>query len=100
LNDSIFRVQSKNYHNNLLLDLWFWRDAVGHEVDLIWQNSELINLVEIKATETIMPDMFKGLTYFEKLKPELIQTKSIVHTGLFNQQRTLGKVMSWKEIVL
>jgi predicted AAA+ superfamily ATPase len=90
----------KNYHNNLLLDLWFWRDAVGHEVDLIWQNSELINLVEIKASETIMTDMFKGLTYFEKLKPHLIQSKAIVHTGLFNQQRTLGKIMSWKEIVL
>ena len=90
----------KNYHTNLLLDLWFWRDAVGHEVDLIWQNSELINLVEIKASETIMTDMFKGLTYFEKLKPELIQSKTIVHSGLFHQERTLGTVMSWKEITL
>jgi len=45
-----------------------------------------------------MPHMFKGLTYFEKLKPELIQSKAVVHTGLFNQQRTLGKVMSWREL--
>lgn len=90
----------KNYHHNLLLDFWFWRDAVGHEVDLIWQNSELLNLVEIKASETIMTEMFKGLTYFEKLKPSLIQSKSIVHTGLFNQERNLGKVMSWREIML
>ena len=90
----------KNYHSNLLLDLWFWRDAVGHEVDLIWQNSELINLVEIKASETIMPEMFKGLGYFEKLKPKLIQSKTLVHTGLFQQNRTLGNVMSWKEIGL
>ena len=90
----------KNYHNNLLLDLWFWRDAVGHEVDLIWQNSESINLVEIKASETIMTDMFKGLNYLEKLKPDLIESKTIVHTGLFNQERTLGKVTSWKEIVV
>lgn len=96
----INEYMKKNYHNNLLLDLWFWRDAVGHEVDLIWQNSELINLVEIKASETIMTAMFKGLTYFEKLKPNLIQSKTIVHTGLFSQNRTLGKVMSWKEIAL
>lgn len=89
----------KNYHNNLLLDFWFWRDAVGHEVDLIWQNSELLNLVEIKASETIMPDMFKGLSYFEKLKPNLVQSKTLVHTGLFNQKRTLGNVNSWKEIM-
>jgi predicted AAA+ superfamily ATPase len=90
----------KNYHNNLLLDLWFWRDAVGHEVDLIWQKSELLNLVEIKASETIKSEMFKGLNYFEKLKPELIESKSLVHTGLLNQERTLGKVLSWKDFIL
>lgn len=90
----------KNYHNNLLRDLWFWRDAVGHEVDLIWQETERLNLVEIKASETIMSDMFKGLTYFEKLKPELIESKTVVHTGLFNQERTLGKVTSWAAISL
>jgi predicted AAA+ superfamily ATPase len=90
----------KNYHNNLLRDLWFWRDAAGHEVDLIWQKSELLNLVEIKASETIKSEMFKGLSYFEKLKPELIESKSVVHSGLFNQERTIGNVLSWKDIVL
>ena len=90
----------KNYHNNLLRDLWFWRDAAGHEVDLIWQKSELLNLVEIKASETIKSEMFKGLSYFEKLKPELIESKSVVHSGLSNQERTLGKALSWKDIVL
>ena len=87
-----------NYHQNLLHDLWFWRDAVGHEVDLIWQNDELLNLVEIKASETIMPDMFKGLTYFEKLAPRLVKTKSVLHCGNFNQNRELGKVSSWIDI--
>jgi predicted AAA+ superfamily ATPase len=90
----------KNYHHNLLRDLWFWRDAVGHEVDLIWQEDEMLNLVEIKASETIMSDMFKGLTYFEKLSPELVKTKTLVHTGLFNQERNQVKVRSWKEIEL
>ena len=87
-----------NYHQNLLHDLWFWRDAVGHEVDLIWQSDELLNLVEIKASETIMPDMFKGLSYFEKWVPQLIKTKSVLHCGNFNQNRELGKVSSWIDI--
>lgn len=88
----------QNYHQNMLLDFWFWRDAVGHEVDLIWQHSEKLNLVEIKASETIMPAMFKGLSYFEKFIPELIETKTLVHTGSFNQNRTEAKVLSWKNI--
>lgn len=90
----------KNYHHNLLRDVWFWRDAVGHEVDFIWQQTEKLNLIEIKATETIMTDMFRGLNYFEKIKPELIESKTIVHTGLFNQERTLGAIKSWKTIDL
>ena len=89
----------QNYHRNLILDFWFWRDAVGHEIDLIWQKSEKLNLVEIKATETVMPEMFKGLSYFEKFIPDLIQSKTLVHTGLYNQNRTAGRVQSWKEIL-
>jgi predicted AAA+ superfamily ATPase len=85
----------QNYHQNKLIDLWFWRDAVGHEVDLIWQESEMLNLIEIKATETISPDMFKGLNYFEKLKPELVSSKTIVHTGLFSRNYSDGPCISW-----
>jgi predicted AAA+ superfamily ATPase len=88
----------QNYHQNLMLDFYFWRDAVGHEVDFIWQKTEKLNLVEIKASETIMPEMFKGLGYFEKFIPNLIDSKTVVHTGLFNQNRTAGKALSWKNI--
>jgi len=89
----------QNYHRNLMLDFWFWRDAVGHEIDLIWQDSEKLNLVEIKASETIMPDMFKGLSYFEKFIPHQIASKTVIHTGLFSQNRSAGKVQSWKSIL-
>ena len=89
----------QQYHQHLLLDFWFWRDAVGHEVDFIWQNTEKLNLVEIKASETIITDMFKGLSYINKFMPDLIESKTIVHTGLFNQNRTAGEVLSWKKIL-
>ena len=89
----------QQYHQNLLLDFWFWRDAVGHEVDFIWQDTEKLNLVEIKASETIIPDMFKGLSYMKKFMPDIIESKTIVHTGLFNQKRTAGEVLSWKKIL-
>ena len=88
----------QNYHQNLMQDFWFWRDASGHEIDLIRQDSEKLNLIEIKASETIMPDMFKGLQYFENLKPELIESKTLIHTGLFNQKRSAGTAQSWKSI--
>ncbi len=85
----------QNYHHNLMHDFWFWRDAVGHEVDLIWQHSDKLNVVEIKASETIMPKMFNGLTYFDKLASARIASKTLVHTGTFNQQRSAARVQSW-----
>jgi hypothetical protein len=42
-----------------------------------------------------MSDMFKGLHYFEKIAPELVKTKTLIHTGDFNQNRTDAKVTSW-----
>jgi predicted AAA+ superfamily ATPase len=85
----------QNYHNNLMVDFWFWRDAVGHEVDLIWQNSDQWNVVEIKASETIMPIMFNGFAYFDKLASARIASKTLVHTGTFSQQRSVAQVQSW-----
>lgn len=96
----ITELVKRNYHNNLLIDFWFWRDVVGHEVDLIWQRDQSINLVEIKASETIMTEMFKGLTYFSERITDTIHSKSIVHTGLTDQSRTLGEVKSWMHLNL
>lgn len=88
----------QNYHNNLLHDTWFWRDAVGHEVDFIWQNDDKLNLVEIKASQTIMADMFKGLEYLEKWLPDKIKSKTLVHSGLQEQDRSVAKAQSWINI--
>ncbi len=87
-----------SYHQNLLRDFWFWHDAVGHEVDLLWQDDERLNLVEIKATQTIMSDLFKGMAYFENLAPELVKSKSLVYAGMENQQRSNENVVSWYDL--
>lgn len=96
----ITEIVKKNYHLNLMRDFWFWRDAKGHEVDLIWQKSEKLNIVEIKASATIMPEMFKGLSYFEKYFVDKIESKTLVHSGNFNQKRKLGNVMSWRDCAI
>jgi uncharacterized protein len=87
-----------NAHKNYLRELFFWRDAVGHEIDLIWQDDEQLNLIEIKASQTILPEMFKGLTYFENLAHDLVKSKTLVHSGNFEQKRTAGNVLGWNKI--
>jgi uncharacterized protein len=91
----IAEFKKANFHRNLLRDFWFWRDTAGHEVDLLWQDDERLNLVEIKATQTIMSDLFKGMAYFGNLVPHLVKSKSLIYAGLGNQQRSTENVISW-----
>ena len=47
----------KRYHKNeRQTDLWFWRDSHGNEVDLLIEKPRETEIVEIKATRTVMPD--------------------------------------------
>lgn len=88
----------QNYHQNLMRDFWFWRDSASHEVDLIIQDDELLNVIEIKSTKTISKDLFKGLSYFQDLAKEKVKTNSIIYAGLENQKRSTGNVVSWYDL--
>ena len=88
----------QNYHQNNYDEFWFWRDASGHEVDLIRQDDFRYNIIEIKSTKTIMHNLFKGITYFEALAKESVKTKTLVYAGLENEKRTAANVISWYDL--
>jgi len=95
-NMMIAEYLKRMHHKNNVQDVWFWRDSEGHEVDMIIQEGQKLNLIEFKATQTIMPDMFKGIAYFEKLSDRELD-KTLVYGGSDNQERSYGKVLSLKD---
>jgi predicted AAA+ superfamily ATPase len=96
-NMMIAEFVKRMYHKDSVKDIWFWRDSAGHEVDLIWQENLVLNLVEIKATQTILSDLFTGLEYFEQHAKNISLTKTLVYTGSESQKRTNAEVVSWGE---
>lgn len=89
----------QSYHRGLQNDFFYWRDAVGHEVDLLRISDDGLEVIEIKATETILPEVFNGLTYFEKIaQEEDISRKTLLYAGRENQKRSVAQVLSWKDI--
>lgn len=48
-------------------NLYFWRDNVGNEVDLLWERSNKIVPIEIKSGQTVTTDYFKGLLFWNKM---------------------------------
>lgn len=88
----------QNYHQNLLQEFWFWRDSAGHEVDLIRQDDELLNVIEIKSTTTISQDLFHGITHFSNLAKDSIKSQTLIYAGLDTQKRTIANVLAWSDI--
>ena len=84
-------------HKNNFKDVWFWRDSNGHEVDFIIQDGQQLNLVEIKAGQTIMSDMFDGLLWWENLSKRKNLSKTLVYGGNERQTRSMGEVVPWKD---
>ena len=62
-------------------NLYFFRDHVGNEIDLLLDYGASYISVEIKAGSTISKDYFKGLEYYHKLSQEKNKKKIIIYGG-------------------
>ena len=73
----------KNRYNQVKNNnLYFFRDHVGNEVDLILDYGQNLVSVEIKAGATLSGDYFKGIHYYQKLSTTKNKKKIIIYGGL------------------
>ena len=49
-------------------NLYFWRDKTGHEIDLLVDDKKPI-AYELKSGQTLSPEFYKGLDFFQTLEP-------------------------------
>ena len=77
---------------------YFWRDSNGHEVDLLKPEGNQFDIFEIKSTQTIMPEHFRGLAFLKEIAADAVRDKTLVYGGLEDQNRTNYRVRSWRNI--
>ena len=92
-------IIKKNHHSYQLQDYWFWRDANGHEVDLLTNRAGGFDIFEIKATQTILPKLFQGMDYFASITAGKTKTKTLIYGGEENQERTKYAVRTWDALL-
>mgnify|MGYP006166767471 CR=1 FL=1 len=78
------------------LDLYFWRDHVGHEVDVLIEHAQGLQALEIKSGSTFSPDWFKQLTKLEKLNPKAARS-TVIYGGSESSSRGQGEVLAWAD---
>jgi uncharacterized protein len=80
------------------VNLYYWRDKTGHEIDVIIDNGTSLLPIEIKAGKTINSDYFKNLLYWFKLSGE--EKGYVIYSGDEGQTRSNGiEVMNWKHLI-
>jgi predicted AAA+ superfamily ATPase len=88
----------QNDHKYLHADFCFWRDASGHEIDLLTEHNDKITIAEIKATATLKNDDFNGLNYFASLPGSNVKSKHLIYTGELSQKRSQANITAWNQV--
>jgi uncharacterized protein len=78
------------YNAGKQANLFFWRDNVGNEIDLILNKGNQLIPVEIKSGQTLSGDFMKGIQFWNKIT----QTDGgfVVYDGDITQKRSNGIV--------
>ncbi len=84
------------YNRGKSNNLYFWRDSLGREVDLLIDNHDHLLPIEIKSGQTITEDYFKSL--FDWLRISGEEKGWVIYAGDTKQVRSNGiTVVPYKE---
>ena len=79
------------------VNLFYWRDKTGHEVDLIIDSFPLLTPIEIKSGKTVQADFFRNLKYWTSLNKS--DQAILLYGGSEKQMRSNGfQVLPWRTL--
>jgi predicted AAA+ superfamily ATPase len=93
----VSEIWKRRVHAGEEPDLYFWRDSAGHEVDLVIDTGSASGPIplEIKSGETVAPDAFAGLDYWNRLAGRPGGPAALVHAGDASFTRRGTVVRPW-----
>ncbi len=79
-------------------DLYFWRDNVGHEVDLLFEKGQKMQAVEIKSGATFAADWLGPVRKWQGIAGSEALPPWIIYGGEAGYRREEAGVVAWKEL--
>ncbi|MDJ0762020.1 MAG: ATP-binding protein [Myxococcota bacterium] len=87
---------TKAFHNRgLKPPLFHWRDATGHEVDVVIDLGNHLIPVEVKSAMTLASHVFKGLKWWTGISSNPTTGGMLVHGGTANHDQEGFSVKPW-----
>lgn len=94
----ISEIRKNGYNNGQNINMYFFRDSTGNEVDLILERDEKAFAIEIKSGSKINGAMLHGLRYWQKFQAS--SPGILLHGGKTNEMIDEKlSVLPWTEVV-
>jgi hypothetical protein len=85
-------------NGGLPVDLYFWRESRGLEVDLLIEHGEELRPVEVKAGQTIAADYFSSLSRWSRLAGDEGAPAWLVYGGEHDARYGHVHVVGWRQL--
>jgi uncharacterized protein len=92
----VMEALKDKWHHGDTEPLYFYRDSLGHEIDLLILEAGKVHAIEIKAGATVNSDYFKGLTQFAKDYGTHMASGRVIYGGTEPQMRSDWQVYGWR----
>jgi predicted AAA+ superfamily ATPase len=89
----------KHYYNDgKEAPLYFWRDNVGNEVDLLRELGSGLHAIEIKSGATFVPEWLKTARRWRTLAGDEALTPWVVYGGTESYAREGAHIVAWEDL--
>lgn len=88
----------RQYNLGLPSDLYFWRDKIGHEVDVLLDTPQGLRAIEIKSGSTFSSDWLKGLKKWQGHTGLNNPMPSVIYGGVDSYDREGCQVIGWSAV--
>ena len=94
----ISELVKKRTNTGRPINLYYWRDKTGHEIDIIIDNAGELTPIEIKSGRTVNTEFFKNILYWKALSE--VPKGYTVYGGVEEQNRSNGiEVIGWNNFI-
>jgi predicted AAA+ superfamily ATPase len=88
----------RRYHAAQPVDLYFWRDNVVHEVDLLFEVGQRLQGVEIKSGATFVTDWLDPLRKWLSFAGDAALPPWLIYGGKGGYEREGATILAWRDV--
>jgi hypothetical protein len=94
----VAEILKARYNRGVDPDIYFWRDNVGTEIDVVFEDGPSVKALEIKSGKTISPELTTNLDAWMRYSGASARDCALVYAGDSEMRWKDISISSWRKI--